>query len=70
MIERYGKAYRIIFIICAVLVIIGGVMQLLHIEFGISGRSLTVLTLLFISGYQSWFITKLCNHLKDKEDKQ
>jgi len=70
MIERYGKAYRIIFIICAILVIIGGVMQLLHIKIGMSGMSLTLLTLLFISGYQSWLITKLYNQLKDKEDKQ
>ena len=70
MIERQGKAYRIIFVICAILVIIGGVMQLLHIKIGISGSSLSLLVLLFISGYQSWFITKLYNQLKEKESKQ
>ena len=71
MIERYIKAYKYIFIGCAVLSILGGVMEFLHIRVGISGKSYIWFILLFLVAYQSWFIAKLSVHyFNDKEKKQ
>jgi len=68
MSERYfsRKVHNIVTGIGSVLIIIGAVMQLLHIKMGISGKSLyvTVFALMFI--YQSFVISKLYKKLKEK----
>jgi len=61
------KAYKIISSISAPLIIMGAVMQLLHIKIGISGKTLYMLVFCFSFVYQSWYISKLHKQLKNKE---
>jgi len=61
------KTYKIISSISALLIIVGAVMQLLHIKIGISGKTLYMLVFCFSYGYQSWYIYKLHKQLKNKE---
>jgi len=65
------KTYKIIYVICSLLVIAGAVIQIQHWDqfFGISGigRLVYILAFLFLVLYQNWYIVKLHKQLKNKE---
>ena len=61
------KAYKYFYSIGAALVILGVLVEILHIKIGISGKSVIIITLIFGTIYQNWLISKLTKQIKDKE---
>ena len=57
------KTYRIIYGISTALILVGAVMHVWHINIGISGMTLVVITLVLTTTYQNSFIYKLYSQL-------
>jgi len=72
VIERYGKTYKYVFITCGILGITFPVLSIFNINIGgLSWKTWYILTLVFLAGYQAWFISKLSEYFFiDKENKQ
>ena len=70
MIERYRKTSNVIYTLGTIGVLVSAALILLNIISNGIGSVLIILTLFFVSMYQSWIISKLFKQLKEKEKHQ